>query len=152
MLAWVLLIFTIIVFTIAAITSFIGALTREAEIIVFPWLVALLLAFVPVMVLVPSVHSHAHDIGTVRNAEAYIEVQLQAIKDIDEQLNSLGAQTPTNTALLNADTPIASLVKAKTQFVRDIAKTRLKVVEAKTDIDRRSIGLMSGVVDWYGRE
>lgn len=113
--------------------------------------VGIAICVLPGVLLAGSISSHAHDLGTVRKGYELIEVREQAIEDIDAQLNLLERQY-TSTSLLNADTPARSLIETKASFVSEIAEARADIAKAKISIERRSIGLMNGIVHWYGKE
>ena len=152
MLAWILLIFIIVALVLSFIVGLIKASKeRDFDYFYMCMISGIFFCVLPTTVLTVVISEHAHDLGTKRNAQKFIDVRQEAIADIDKQLESLKDQMP-QSSLLNADTPVASLIETKANFVQQIADTRIEIVEAETDIERRSIGLMSGVVDWYGKE
>lgn len=98
---------------------------------------------------ISSINNHVRDLALIRKGQQLVQVREQAIKDIDEQLKSFKIA---NTALMNADSPAASLISTKAKFVSQLAESKVDIVQAKIDIEARSIGLMSVVVKIFGKE
>lgn len=148
MIAW-LLITIICACGVAAFFSVVFAIAlREADVLVFI-LMALVVALFPVLILCTVMAEHADDLAKVRAGKALVDVRIEAIADIDKQLSALPDYS---SALLNADTPVKTLVETKAQFVKDIAEAKANIAQAKVDIVARSIGPMSAVVTLLGKE
>jgi len=151
MFAWFLILILVISAVGVLLGIIIAIISKDIE-----WLcvstISVVISLIPMMIMGVHITEHVHDIGTVRHADNFIHVRQQAITDIDEQLITLKAQYTNGSVLLNADTPAKTLIETKAKFVSDIADTRMSVAEAKADIDRRSLGVMSAVVYLYGKE
>ena len=111
------------------------------------------ITIIPTIVLGVGITDHVNQLAVVRQGEALIQVRLDAIEDINQQFEDLNDMYEGAPQLLfNGDTPIGSLIEAKADFVAQIAATKMNIVRNKIEIEATSIGLMSGIVDWYGRE
>lgn len=150
MLFWIFLVILVLCFI-----AFVGiiVLSLDDQYMLPAIAIPTIIAFVPLIVIAESIGNHANDLSTLRFQSEIIDVREQAVKDIDEQLLLLSGQLDgTPNALMNADSPVNALVTTKTMFVKEIADARMSIINAKTDIESRSIGLMSGVVTLYGKE
>lgn len=143
--------FITIVLTIGAIIAVFSAFHREGEVVFGAILLSSIICVVPSLILGVTIGEHAKNLANVRNGDAFIEIKEMAIKDIDQQISDL-SKLKYDTALLNADSPITALVAAKSEFVRALSHERDLVLQQKTKIDAREIGLMGAIVDWYGKE
>jgi hypothetical protein len=85
----------------------------------------------------------------VRNGNLLIETRNEAIKDINNQLKNMKIN---QYSLMNADSPVRSLTETKAKFVEESAQQKLKIANAKINIEARSIGFMSGIVKIMGKE
>lgn len=94
------------------------------------------------------VFMHISDISTVRTASAFIKVRQEAITEIDAQLSKIDVPS----ALLNADTPAASYIETKSQYIKDITETKISIEESKKSIIARSLGTSAWVVWVLGEE
>lgn len=143
--------FITIVSIIGALAMVLAAIHKDVEIIFGAAFTSIAVCLIPCLFLMSVITTHSVDLSNVRNGDAFIQIKEMAIKDIDRQITEL-SKFKYDTALLNADSPIASLVAAKSEFVRELSNERSAVLRAKAAIDAREIGLMGAIVDWYGKE
>lgn len=119
------------------------ALNEEASF--FSWLVTIVIILWPI----GSIALHASDLATVRHGQLLVEVRQEAISQINKQLKEIKVSP---TALMNADSPTSSLINTKANFVKELTEQKIAIQEAKVSIERRSIGLMYGIVKIMGKE
>jgi len=110
----------------------------------------LIAAFLMLVPLVISIMTHTSQLALLRKGNDLIVIREQAIKDIDTQL--LQIKVSNSSLLMNADSPIRSLVETRTKFISELTEQKIKIQEAKISIESRSIGLMKMVVWIYGKE
>jgi peptidoglycan hydrolase CwlO-like protein len=97
--------------------------------------------------------SHANDLGTLRSYQAVVEVQKNRISDLETRLTKIvpvGHQRVT--LLLNADSPIKSLVEQMSIAQRDLSDAEKEIAQAKVNISRRKAGPFWFVVWTYGEQ
>ena len=153
MLAYILLGIILLAGVLALLGLISSIINKDAD----PFLASLIMGFaitiIPTIVLGVGITDHVNQLAVVRQGEALIQVRLDAIEDINQQFEDLNDMYEGAPQLLfNGDTPIGSLIEAKADFVAQIAATKMNIVRNKIEIEATSIGLMSGIVDWYGRE
>ncbi len=146
MLAWILIIFIGICVLGFLISVFAAVITRDIERLILG-LPCVLFSVIPIMIMGIAVTGHVNDIATIRQGESFIQIRQEAIDDIEESLKIINAP---QTALMNMDSPVAALVKTKSDYIKDLTEIKLEIQEAKRDIEARKLGLMSGVVTIYG--
>lgn len=95
---------------------------------------------------------HAHDLGTIRNANIIIEVQEQRIESLKKSINEFVPLGKNPGTLFNADSPIKSMIDNMAEAERKLAETKREVVEAKVDISRREAGPFWFIVSMFGKE
>jgi len=106
--------------------------------------------FITVVLSLPwffSYNEHANNIATIQEQHRVIEVYEKRVNSLHEKISHV-AKGDINQALLNADTPIASMVEAITQFEVKLAKAEAKKAEAYKEITSRKLGLLSSVT-WF---
>jgi len=109
--------------------------------------VALAFAFLFTAVIFGIVHNHAGDVAKVRHQHALIEVYQEQVDEMNERLAAID---PPASALLNADTPVSSMVAALSEWQGRLAQSKAQQAHAIIDIEARKLGLMSGVVTVFG--
>jgi len=98
-----------------------------------------------------SVSKHADDLAKVRKWDAYYQVYNRQLTDLKVHLDRMGTDVETNAkVLLNADTPVASLVNAYLKTQKKLADVESNKAAAMVSIESRRIGLFSYVVWMYG--
>jgi len=102
-----------------------------------------------VVSIILSIIIHSNDLAVIRSGKPLIEIREQAIKDIDNQLNKLEYN---HTSLMNADTPVKSLIETKSKYISELTNAKLRIQIAKITIEARSIGFFKLVVWLYGKE
>jgi hypothetical protein len=93
--------------------------------------------------------NHFKNLALIRNGSNLIKIRQQAITDIDNQLKSIKIAS---SALINADSPIRTLIQTKSKFISEITEESIKIEQAKIKIEERSMGFYSIVVKIYGKE
>jgi len=102
-LCWVLF-FIVIIFAMIR--------NRASDCILFPLLGIL---FVLSLNAFP-IFSHVGDLSIVRNGHQYIEIRQEAIAEINSQLQNINLPQ----SMWNKDTPVATFIETKAEYVRDI--------------------------------
>lgn len=90
----------------------------------------------------PIVH-HIKDVSLIRNQELVISVKEEAIQRINDDLKDLKAPSA---ALMNADSPVKTLIETKSQYISDLTDLKTEIAEAKINIERRKMGPSAWVV------
>ena len=132
----------ILIFLILIIVALINYRTDEPGTLLFT-------AFLMLLPLVISIMIHTSELALLRKGNALVVIREQAINDIDTQLLQIKVS---NSSLMNADSPIRSLVETRTKFISELTEQKIKIQEAKISIEDRSIGIMKMVVWIYGKE
>jgi peptidoglycan hydrolase CwlO-like protein len=86
------------------------------------------------------------DVHQIINAEEYIQLEQEYASDLKAQLDDLPEVDPT---LLNADTPIASLVDSIHESQKKIRERRVMILDSKRSIQERQEGWTSYVFWFY---
>lgn len=96
-----------------------------------------------------SISNHTSSLAVIRQGKLMVDIRQEAIDEINRQLKNIKV---TQTALMNGDSPVSSLINTKAKFIDQLAEEKIKIAEAKIDIEKRSLGLMYGIVKMFGRE
>lgn len=122
-----------------AAISIIFCIKENEDVFLIPFIfIAAFLIFWGTVATIP----HASDIAKIRTGDSFISVQREAIKEIDAQLSEINVPG----ALLNADTPVASYIKTKADYIKNITETKLEIERAKRSIISRGYGLNAWTV------
>lgn len=108
---------------------------------------SLLTFILSAFLLMYPIYSYNKEVTFVRNGEAMIRINEDALKQIDEHLKDFS----TSTALMNADSPFRSLTEAKTTFVSEITKTKKRILEEKMSIEVRK-NSFTKYATWFVKE
>lgn len=95
---------------------------------------------------------HSHDVAIVRNSEMIIAAQQERIDSLKVGIAELSGIGKNTGVLFNADSPIKSMIDNLADAESELAKAKMKVIEAKVDISARKIGPLSFVVSLTGEE
>jgi hypothetical protein len=95
-----------------------------------------------------SALNHVDDLAIVRGQQEVIEVYEDRIKSLETRLNSF--KYP-QSALLNADSPVASIVNSLSEAEKEL-KANEERAKARRNIIARKAGPFSFVVTIYGEE
>lgn len=98
---------------------------------------------------VASFFNHSDDLSLIRTGQPLVVIREEAIKDIDKQLDKLKFS---QTSLMNNDSPAKSLIETKSKYISELTVEKLKIQQARINIEARSIGLLKFVVWLYGKE
>lgn len=79
---------------------------------------------------------HISDISLVKNQHIVLQVREDAITRINNDLKDF----PQTTTLMNADSPIRSMIETKSQYISDLTNTKVRIADAKMSIERRKLG------------
>lgn len=93
-----------------------------------------------------ELNSNVHQII---NAEEYIQLEQEYASDLKAQLDDLPEVDPT---LLNADTPVASLVDSIHESQKKIRERRVMILDSKRSIQEQQEGWTSYVFWFYSDE
>jgi len=135
-----------IILIILSITTFIMIFVLDEEYLKLFSALLFLIIISPLTILSTS---HTNELALIRKGQPLINIREQAIKDIDKQLSQIRI---TNSALMNADSPVRSLVETKAKFISELTEQKIKIEQARINIEGRSIGMMRMIVGIYGKE
>jgi hypothetical protein len=90
---------------------------------------------------------HGNDLGTIEAQDQVIAVYEQQVTQLKDELQAFHYQPG---SLLNADSPVASVVKSLTDVQEQLTAARVKKAEAVLHIEQRRRGPMSGVITVAG--
>lgn len=91
--------------------------------------------------------NHASDLSVVSSYSAVISVYEERTERLADMLAQV---TPTGGALMNADTPVASIVASLTEAEEQLAGAKADQANAIVRIEARRRGPMSGVIGFVG--
>lgn len=105
-----------------------------------------------IIICVPALNAmayliHTRDLVIIKNQTEIIGIKEEAIARINSDL----AELPTQTALMNADSPAAALIEAKSSYIAELTKAKEDVLDSKMNIERRKIGPSAWTV-WIAGE
>ena len=89
------------------------------------------------------------DVHTVLTEREYIEMEQEYIEDLRGQLDSF---PEFDAALLNADTPVATITTNLHDAQKTLRERKVKILDAKRSIQERENGLTSYIFWFYSDE
>lgn len=92
--------------------------------------------------------SHINDLTLIRNQKILIDVREDAINRINTDLKEF----PQGSALMNADSPVSSMIATKSEYIKELTDLKIKVAQAKINIERSAMGPDAWVVWILGKE
>jgi hypothetical protein len=95
----------------------------------------------------PIWFQHAEDLSTIEYQSLNIDIYEGHVASLNKQLNSF--KYP-NASLLNADTPVASVVKSLTEAQSKLAKAKIERADVIQKVEARRLGPVSGVISFVG--
>lgn len=98
-----------------------------------------------------SYFKHVRDLGTVRAQHHVITIQEDRIKRLNTMLSDLSLPKG-SVALLNNDSPIKAIVTQLSNAEQELSEAKIVKAEAMINIEQRSIGVFSFIVDNKGAE
>lgn len=112
-------------------------------------LIAMGFAFALIPILIVSIvwTEYAGDIATIKEQERIISVYEQQRDDIKDTIKMFAFPAG---ALMNADSPVASIVEELANAERYLASARNVKAMAYRSIEQTRLGIMSGVIDMVG--
>lgn len=102
------------------------------------------------MVAIPCIvtwYSHAGDLAVLQDQHLIIAVQEERVKRLSTLLQTFD-HSNMQPALLNADHPIASVIKSLSEVEAALANAKVKHAQATMSITARSKGPFSGALWW----
>ncbi len=135
----------LILLTILILFLIFVSISLNDEASFFSWLLTIIIVLWPI----GSIGFHASDLASVRHGQLLVKVREEAISEIDKQLKEIKVKP---TTLMNADSPVSSLINTKANFVKELTEEKIAIQEARVSIERRSLGLMYGIVKIMGKE
>lgn len=139
----IVLLILLILILACLILGFIAVSDNEGGILI------ILIGFILLIIPIVSIYNHTSDLASLRQGQLLVDVRQEAINEIDKQLQNIKIS---QTALMNGDSPVSSLVTTKAKFVEELAEEKIKIAKAKISIEKRSLGLMYGIVKIFGKE
>lgn len=107
----------------------------------------IIIVFTGLLNIIP-VTEHARDLAIIRTAPITTAVREEAIQRINDDLVNF----PTESALMNADSPVKSMIETKSKFISDLTELNASIAEAKVSIERRKLGPSAWVVYVVGEK
>lgn len=107
------------------------------------------------ILLIPPIVSyvfHANDIGTIREQDKLIKVYQLRVDELEKGINNLTPKGRKVQLLLNADSPIKSMVDQLSVAISQLAKARAGKAEAIKSIAQREVGPFWFVVKINGKK
>ena len=98
-----------------------------------------------------NITGYADRVASYRNADTKIELAQAEFDILSTELKDID-KTDFNTALLNADTPYASLIQARTKLRKDLLQYKTTKVHYKKEIDAYRLGVFSFVTTFVDDE
>jgi len=95
----------------------------------------------------PSWLSHSDDLGTIEAQQHVIQIAKNQTKLLNQRLKEF--EYPKG-ALLNADSPVKSIVDQLSHWQQKEADAELAIAYAKRNIEQRRVGPMNKVIDFVG--
>lgn len=95
--------------------------------------------------------AHANDLGTIRGQAAVIKVYSDRINRLEERLGTFKYVEKPQISL-DADSPVASIVKAISEAEMELAGAERVKAESQVDIEKRKAGPWSFIVSWKGEK
>lgn len=100
-----------------------------------------------------TVSDHSSDLGTVRAYNGVIEAYQQQISDLRELLReNFGITKADAPVLVNADSPVASVVASLKSATSSVAEARSRIARAQVSIAGRKAGVYWFIVSIYGEK
>lgn len=112
--------------------------------------VALAVGFIPGIIVTTVWTSHAKDLGTIYAQHEVISVYQERVNRLTERLDGFDYPRQDAALLLNADSPVRSIVESLTEAEAQLAEAESYRAEAIRSIERRRRGPMSGVISLVG--
>ncbi len=130
----------------------IGAITsrKTLESVAGGLIAACMLCAIPLIIISAVWHDHAKDLATVDEQQRIIDVYEKQRDDLRETLKTF--PYPKDAALMNHDTPVASLVTQLGVVEQSLTKAREREAAAYKSIAATKRGPMSGVVAFVREE
>lgn len=109
--------------------------------------VFLLLAAISAPLAIVPWYDHSSDLATLRHQGELIKVYEERIESLSNTLSDF--QYPQG-ALMNQDSPVLSIVESISEAEKKLAWIKAEKAKAAISIERRRLGMMSGVIYWVG--
>lgn len=93
--------------------------------------------------------THSRDIGTVRAQANIITVYQDRVERLENRLSSFSYPRG---SLLNADSPVASIVTSLSEAEKELVAADAERAKAVRSIAQRKASVFSFIVDWMGEE
>ena len=90
---------------------------------------------------------HVGDVAVIQNQIILVEVYEEQIAELDDRLKLM--EYP-QSALLNADSPVSSIVATISEWQNKISQAKADRAEAIIAVEARRMGLFSGVITMFG--
>jgi hypothetical protein len=93
--------------------------------------------------------NHANDLGTLRAQKEMVAVYQERVASLDGRLKAFDFPRG---SLLNADSPVATIVASLSEAEKELATVNAERAKAIRSIAQRKAGVFSVIVDWMGEE
>ena len=114
---------------------------------------ACFVAIVTFGIICSEISEHSNDLGVVRAYDGVVHAYQQQLSDMREVLKEeFGIVKTDVTVLLNADSPVSSVVDSIKRATNSIAEARSHVARAKVSIASRKAGMFWFIVSAYGEQ
>jgi hypothetical protein len=101
-----------------------------------------------ILIPIPSAYYHYHDLGRVKAQHYAITVQEERIANLKKNLNEITVDVDAE-ILLNADSPIKSMVDQLAEAEKSLASSKTTLANAKISIVQREIGFFKFVTKLF---
>lgn len=142
-----ILIWIVIAIAVTTILLFFYFLLNDIEECVFTIILGFAVGLFPTAVLIVIWSVHASDISKVLAQGQIIVIQEERVAQLTDRLNTFDYPRG---ALVNNDSPIASIVSALNDAESSLAKAKHERALAIRNIEARRVGPVSDVIDFVG--
>ena len=140
MLFWILIILACFLCGLAIFGAY---QSNDIETASMVFLLGFLLSIPPAIIIAV----HANQISKIQNQQILIQVYEQEIEALNIRLNEANYQQG---ALLNADSPVSSLIMTLSEWQAKSARAKAERAQAIISVEARRLGVMSGVITFVG--
>ncbi len=144
---WILLIIAGLCVTLPFLTVPIAIISKDIGIFFASFLIGITAAILPGLITMMVWSCHADDIGTIIAQQEVIMVYEKQRDDLNKTMSSF--KYPAG-SLLNADSPVRSIVEQLANVEKLLADARAEKAEAIKSIEQRRVGPVSGVIGFAG--
>lgn len=125
----------------------VAALSRDIEWFVLSLVAAIIPATIMSVAVLDVWSSHARDLSIIDNQNLVVANYELRIESLNNKLSKFNYQSP---SLLNADTPVASIVATISEAETELMRAKTERANAIKNVEARRLGPLSGVISFAG--